>query len=300
MRYEYGVFNSSQVSHLNTYIYTMNYNELLFTLTDSEDYQKDILIDALGNIGFDTFEEVETGFKAYIPASEFDEGQLNEALSAYQDMFTFSYEVNVIPHKNWNKLWESNFEPIAIDDRLFVRATFHEPRPEFKYEIVIDPKMAFGTGHHQTTAMMLQLILENDFAGKKVLDMGAGTGILAIMASKLGATDIVAIDYDPICYESIIENATLNNITNITSLCGSKEAIPNERYDIILANINRNILLDQMARYGEALKDDGEIYFSGFYESPDLDIITEAAGEYGMRYVSHKKDKEWVAAKFVK
>jgi ribosomal protein L11 methyltransferase len=278
----------------------MNYYELLFTTITTEDYQQDLLINALGEIGFDTFEEVDLGFKAYIPSTDFDQNLLDETLLPYRDMFTFSYDVNLIPHKNWNKLWESNFEPIAIGNKLFVRATFHEPRPEFQHEIVIDPKMAFGTGHHQTTAMMLQLILENDFGGKKVLDMGAGTGILAIMAAKLGAVDITAIDYDPICYESIIENAALNNITNIKSLSGSKEAIPDEQYDIILANINRNILIDQMQRYGEVLKEGGEIYFSGFYETPDLDIITEEARKYGLKYISHKKDKDWVAAKFVK
>jgi ribosomal protein L11 methyltransferase len=215
-------------------------------------------------------------------------------------MFDFSYGATLIPQKNWNEVWESNFEPIAIGDAVFVRATFHQPRPEFKYEIVIDPKMAFGTGHHQTTAMVLQHILENDFAHKKVLDMGCGTGILAIMAAKVGAESIVAIDYDPVCFDSTIENAQLNNINNITALCGSKEAIPNEQYDTILANINRNILIDQMSRYAEALKDGGEIYFSGFYESPDLDIIKGEAGKYGMNYISHKKDKEWVAAKFLK
>jgi len=278
----------------------MNYYELLFTTITTEDYQQDLLINALGEIGFDTFEEVDFGFKAYILSADFDQEQLSEALLPYQDMFTFSYDITLIPHKNWNKLWESNFEPIAIGNQLFVRATFHEPRPEFKYEIVIDPKMAFGTGHHQTTAMMLELILENDFVGKKVLDMGAGTGILAIMAAQLGATAITAIDYDPICYESIIENAALNNITAIKSICGSKEVIPDEQYDVILANINRNILLDQMERYGEALKEGGEIYFSGFYETPDLDIITDEAGKYGLKYISHKKDKDWVAAKFVK
>jgi ribosomal protein L11 methyltransferase len=277
----------------------MNYYELLFTTITTEDYQQDLLINALGEIGFDTFEEVDLGFKAYIPSSDFNQDLLDDALLPYRDMFTFSYDITLIPHKNWNKLWESNFEPITIGNQLFVRATFHEPRPEFKHEIVIDPKMAFGTGHHQTTAMMLQLILENDFAGKKVLDMGTGTGILAIMAAKLGATGITAIDYDPICYESIIENAALNNINNITSLCGSKEVIPDEQYDVILANINRNILLDQMHRYAEVLKEGGEIYFSGFYESPDLDIITEEARKHGLKYIIHKKDKEWVAAKFV-
>lgn len=278
----------------------MNYYELTFTTQTTEAYQQDLLINALGEVGFDTFEEIASGFKAYVPETDFNEDAVTEALAPYRDMFDFSYVVTLIPQKNWNEVWESNFEPIAIGDAVFVRATFHEPRPEFKYEIVIDPKMAFGTGHHQTTAMVLQLMLENDFAGKKVLDMGCGTGILAIMASKLGAADIVAIDYDPVCYDSTIENAQLNNITNITALCGSKEAIPTEQYDTILANINRNILIDQMPRYAEALKPGGEIYFSGFYESPDLDIISDEAGKYGMNYITHKKDKEWVAAKFVK
>ncbi|WP_091168320.1 50S ribosomal protein L11 methyltransferase [Mucilaginibacter gossypii] len=278
----------------------MNYYELFFTTITTEDYQQDLLINALGEIGFDTFEELELGFKAYIPEDVFDQQALDAQLLPYKDLFTFSYEIMLIPQKNWNEVWESNFEPIEIGDKIYVRATFHEPKPEFDYEIVIDPKMAFGTGHHQTTAMMLGLMLENEFAGKKVLDMGCGTGILAIMAAKLGADDITAIDYDPVCYESTIENSALNNVGNIKPLCGSKEVIPNEQYDTILANINRNILIDQMPRYAEALKTDGEIYFSGFYESPDLDIITDEARKYGLKYITHKKDKEWVAAKFIK
>src|SRR5476651_481766 len=140
----------------------MNYYELLFTTLPDEDYQQDLLINALGEIGFDTFEELDFGFKAYIPSSDFNHDTLNETLSLYRDMFSFSYEVTLIPQKNWNEVWESNFEPIEISDKIFVRATFHRPKPEFPYEIVIDPKMAFGTGHHQTTAMMLELMLEND------------------------------------------------------------------------------------------------------------------------------------------
>ncbi|SDP75413.1 ribosomal protein L11 methyltransferase [Mucilaginibacter sp. OK268] len=278
----------------------MNYYELLFTTITTEDYQQDLLINALGEIGFDTFEELEFGFKAYIPTDDFDEQQLKEHLLPYQEMFTFSYEITLIPQKNWNEVWESNFEPIKIGDKIYVRATFHPARPEFPYEIVIDPKMAFGTGHHQTTSMMLELILENDFAGKKVLDMGCGTGILAIMTSKLSAAEITAIDYDPVCYDSTIENSALNHVTNIIPLCGSKEAIPDEQYDTILANINRNILLDQMERYAQVLKPGGEIYFSGFYESPDLEIITDEARKHGLKYINHKKTNDWVAAKFVK
>ena len=278
----------------------MNYYELLFTTITTEDYQQDLLINALGEIDFDTFEEVDFGFKAYIPTADFDQEKLDGVLSLYREMFAFSYEITLIPQKNWNSVWESNFEPIEIGNQIFVRATFHQSKPAFPHEVVIDPKMAFGTGHHQTTSMMLELMLENDLFNKTVLDMGCGTGILAIMASKLGASQITAIDYDPVCYESTIENAQLNHIDNITALCGSKEAIPGEQYDVIVANINRNILLDQMERYIEALKTGGEIYFSGFYETPDLKIITEAAAKYDIKYMSHKKNSEWVAAKFVK
>lgn len=276
----------------------MNYYELLFTTKPTEDYQQDLLINELGEIGFDTFEEIETGFKAYIPSDDFNQQLIDERLETYHAMFSFTYEVNLVPQKNWNEVWESNFEPIQIRDKVWVRATFHPDRPEFPYEIVIDPKMAFGTGHHETTSMMMDLMLDADFAGKNALDMGCGTGILAILAAKLDAKDITAIDYDPVCFESTIENAALNNVSNIKAICGSKEAIPGEQFDIILANINRNILLDQIARYGEALKPGGEIYFSGFYENPDLGIIKDEAAKYGLEYISHQKTKDWVAAKF--
>ena len=278
----------------------MNYYELLFTVITTEDYQQDMLINTLGEVGFDTFEELEFGFKAYIPVDDFDEAKLIEAITPYRDLFTFSYEIALIPQKNWNEVWESNFEPINIHDKVFVRATFHQPKPEIEYEIVIDPKMAFGTGHHQTTSMMLELMLENEFFGKNVLDMGCGTGILAIMASKLGAAKVTAIDYDVVCFESTLENAQLNNIDNITAICGSKEVIPDEQFDTILANINRNILLDQIQHYSEVLKPEGELYLSGFYEQPDLDIIMDEARKYGLKYIIHKNDSDWVAAKFIK
>jgi ribosomal protein L11 methyltransferase len=278
----------------------MNYYELLFTTIVTEDYQQDMLINTLGENGFDTFEEVEFGFKAYILVDNFDKEKLDEAIGVYRELFTFRYEITLIPQKNWNEVWESNFEPIMVKDKVFVRATFHAPRPEFKYEIVIDPKMAFGTGHHQTTLMMLELMLENEFVGKNVLDMGCGTGILAIMASKLGAATVTAIDYDPVCYDSTIENTQVNTISNVQVLCGSKEVIPEDSYDIVLANINRNILLDQLKRYSEVLKPNGELYLSGFYETPDLDIIMDEARKHGIKYIIHKINNDWVAAKFVK
>ncbi|MBK0381622.1 50S ribosomal protein L11 methyltransferase [Pedobacter sp. SD-b] len=278
----------------------MNYKELVFTIVSDQDYHQDLLIAALGDIGFDTFEETDFGFKAYIPSDKLNENEIKETLSPYHDQFSFSYEVNLIPQKNWNQVWESNFEPIQIKDQVYVRANFHQPKPSFKHEIVIDPKMAFGTGHHQTTAMIMEYLLEIDLNNKSVLDMGCGTGILAILASKLGAKELVAIDNDQICYESTLENTVLNHIKNIEALCGSKEAIPNTLYDVILANINRNILIDQMENYAKALKSDGEIFFSGFYQSPDLEIIETAASKFGLKYISHKKKDLWVAAKFIK
>ena len=277
----------------------MNYYELLFTTIPTEDYQQDLLINALGEIGFDTFEEIDFGFKAYISTMAFNPERLEEQLSFYRDTFFFSYELTLIPQKNWNEVWESNFEPIAIGDQIYIRATFHQPAHGFPYEIVIDSKMAFGTGHHQTTAMMLEWLLETKLNGKRVLDMGCGTGVLAIMAAKLGAAEVTAIDYDPICYESTIENAELNNVKNITALCGSKDVIPNVKYDIILANINRNILLDQLDIFSYALETDGELFLSGFYETPDLEIIKGEAISYMLSYSGHKKNKDWVAAKFV-
>src|ERR1700760_1646835 len=180
----------------------MNYYELLFTTMPVEDYQQDLLNNELAGIGFDTFEEVELGFKAYIPAVDFNRELLELHVEPYHRLFSFTYEINLIPQKNWNEVWESNFEPIQIRDKVWVRATFHQRRPEFLYEIVIDPKMAFGTGHHETTSMMMDMMLDIDFVNKKILDMGCGTGILAILADKLGANDITAIDYDPVCYES--------------------------------------------------------------------------------------------------
>ncbi|RZL41700.1 MAG: 50S ribosomal protein L11 methyltransferase, partial [Pedobacter sp.] len=170
----------------------------------------------------------------------------------------------------------------------------------YQYEIIIDPKMAFGTGHHQTTTMMMQYILETDFEAKSVLDMGAGTGILGILAAKRGAKEIIAIDNDDVCYLSAIENAALNKIDNLTSLCGSKETIPNREFDVILANINRNILLDQIESYAAVLKPNGLIFFSGFYENPDLEMIKDHCAKFDLKYIDHKKIADWVSAKFVK
>ncbi len=277
----------------------MNYIELLFTTIFQEEYQQDLLMNELAEAGCDTFEEMDFGFKAYLPAASFNREKLDDRLEPFHQLLTFSYEVNLIPQKNWNAVWESNFQPIQIKDQIWVRATFHEPRPDFPFEIVIDPKMAFGTGHHQTTAMMLDFMLDTVFTGKKTLDMGCGTGILAILAAKKGATEITAIDYDPVCCESTTENATLNYIENIRVLCGSKEVIPDEQFDVILANINRNILSDQLETYSQRLKAGGLLFLSGFYE-PDLEILKAVATNVQLKYLQHKKSSDWVAAKFIR
>jgi ribosomal protein L11 methyltransferase len=278
----------------------MIYKELIFSIKPSEDYHKDLLINGLSEIGFDTFEEIVQGFKAYIPSDDFDQTLLDETIKLFEGSFVFSYEINTIPATNWNEVWESNFRPLIIKDQCHVRATFHDSRPEFPYEIIIDPKMAFGTGHHQTTAMMMEYMLEIDFSGTTVLDMGCGTGILGILASKLGANEVFCIDYDAICFDSSIENALLNHSENIKSLCGSKEVIPDLSFEIILANINRNILLDQIARYAEVLTPGGKLFLSGFYKDPDLTMLIDVAKANRLNFKGHKIQESWVAAYFVK
>jgi len=278
----------------------MQYVKAIFKFENIEDYQQDLLISDLADLGFDTFEDSENGFTAFVMKDNFSEHALKELLAHYTDDFVTNYALEDVADENWNAEWEKNFNPLIIDDVCYVRATFHEPQPSYPYEIVIDPKMSFGTGHHQTTSMMMQYILAADLKDKTVLDMGCGTAILAILAAKLGAKNLVAIDYDNVCYESTIENAVLNNISNLKALCGSKEVIPNEEYDVIFANINRNILLDQIHRYADVLQSGGKIFFSGFYLDPDLGMITAECAKYGIQYLDHKQNGDWVAAQFEK
>lgn len=278
----------------------MQYIQVKFSFVNIQEYQQDLLINELAELGFDTFEDTDDGFASFISQDKFSELNLADMLKQFDSDFEYAYGITEIAAENWNEEWEKNFEPLIIDERCYVRATFHEPQPQYTYEIVIDPKMAFGTGHHQTTTMMMRYILDSDLAGKTVLDMGAGTAILAILASKRGAHELIAIDNDEVCYLSAKENAALNQIDNIEALWGGKEVVPQRTFDVILANINRNILLDQIPVYAEVLKEGGDIYFSGFYETPDLDMIKAACSQFDISYCDHKKMGEWVAAHFKK
>jgi len=278
----------------------MKYTAVAFTSSTMEDWQEDLLIAELGDFGFDTFEDRDQGFTAYIPAANLDLQALETLLVTVVQGFDINYEVKEMEEQNWNQLWESNFSPILVQDQCYVRATFHEDHPEYPYQIIIDPKMSFGTGHHQTTSMMLAFILENVFQGKEVLDMGCGTGILAILASKMGAKNILAVDFDPICVESVEENKRLNNTTNIIGKLGSKEVIEGIVVDTILANINRNILVDQLPVYASNLPINGELYLSGFYQGNDLEVIKSEATKLGFQFIEEKVLDTWCAAKFIK
>lgn len=278
----------------------MKYSSVIFTSSSMEDWQKDLLIASLGEIGYDTFEDVDQGFAAYIPAANLDLQVLETVLLQEADGFDLAYEVQDLEDQNWNKLWESNFNPILVDDQCYVRATFHQARTDVPYEIVIDPKMSFGTGHHQTTSMMLSYVLEHDFTGKTVLDMGCGTGILAILAAKRGAKEVLAVDYDDICVASVEENKLLNNVVNIASGLGSKERLEGLTFDIILANINRNILLDQLDQYSLSTRRGGILIISGFYAGDDLAALKEKAQEVGFSFENMKVLDNWCSAKFNK
>jgi len=278
----------------------MQYIKVTFSFVHIQDYEQDLLINELADIGFNTFEDTADGFSAFTDYASYSPEKLSAVLLQFENQFDYNYTITEIAAENWNEEWEKNFEPLIVDNSCYVRATFHAPQPQYPYEIVIDPKMAFGTGHHQTTTMMMQYILDTDVSGKVILDMGCGTGILAILAAKKGAADLVAIDNDEICYLSTLENSILNNINNITAICGGKELIFNKNYDIILANINRNILLDQIPVYASMLKSGGYIYFSGFYEFPDLQMIKDACALVTISYCDHKKADDWVAARFMK
>ena len=273
----------------------MNYIEYDFTVSPTE-MGAEILMAELAEVGFDSFVDTPTGIKAYIPKDSWNEQILQDIYLLSNPEFTISYQITEIEQVNWNEEWEKNFSPIVVEDLCTVRANFH-PVPNTRYDIVITPKMSFGTGHHETTYMMLQQLLPLSLEDTKVLDMGCGTGILAIMAALRGARDITAIDIDPWCVENATENVQQNNCSFITIKEGDVSLIAGEQYNLILANINRNILLSDIPAYTQALLPQGLLLVSGFYVE-DLPAIKEKCQEVGLTYLSHIERNRWVSAKF--
>ena len=256
----------------------------------------EILIAELGSLGFESFVENEDGVTAYILKEEFNENMLTEVRILDSDEFKISYSSSEIQQVNWNEEWEKNFQPIVVDDICSVRAPFH-PKPETEFDIIIEPKMSFGTGHHATTHMMIQFILKNEWKGKSVLDMGCGTGVLAILSSQKGANPVEAIDIDNWCYLNSLENIERNNVPEISVKEGGAELLGEKKYDVIIANINRNILLNDMQKYVSVLQPDGDLYLSGFYKE-DIPIIQEACEKLGLKFQENLEKDKWVAVKF--
>ena len=271
------------------------YIQCSFSVSSSQD-DTDILIAELGAVGFESFEEIQNAVHAYIPQKYWDETVLKSIPSLKKETVSLTEVLQIAP-ENWNETWESNFQAIVVDDVCTVRAPFHQP-PSTKIDIIIEPKMSFGTGHHETTHMMIQFVLKEDFSQKTVLDMGSGTGVLAILAEKQGAAQLEAIDIDAWCFENATENIQRNHCKNITPFQGDVSLLSNKKFDVILANINRNILLQDIPTYTNSLQTPGVLILSGFYEE-DLPLIVDECEKNGLAFDSNLQKEKWIAAKFV-
>ena len=258
-----------------------------------------MLTTMLGEIGFDSFMDDDMTLKAYCTEDHRDDIAVEELLrmDAFSDVRLLGVET--MPDKDWNEVWEASYQPVVINERCRVRAPFHEPDPGFEFDIVIEPKMSFGTANHETTAQIISLMLQTDFEGKDVLDMGSGTAVLAILAKKLGAARTVAIDNDEWAYHNAFTNVALNGVEDIEIVLGDASAIGDGMFDVVLANINRNILLRDMHCYVDAMRQGARIFFSGFYAN-DLESISHEAQRLGLQYVRHLEKNNWVAAEFIK
>lgn len=278
----------------------MQYIEVTFTVNPLSETANDIIAALAADLGFESFVESPEGTIGYVPAALYREEALHEALTDFpMSGTTITFTAKEMEDKNWNEEWEKNFfEPIVVDNRCVIHSTFHKDYPKATYDIIINPQMAFGTGHHQTTRLIISYLLDIDLQGKTVLDMGCGTSILAILASMRGASSLTAIDIDEWCVNNSIDNLALNHINNIKVFQGDASSLANEGpFDVIIANINRNILLADMQYYVARMNKGAEIYFSGFYES-DLPMIQAEAERLGLRYLSHRVEKDWTAAQF--
>lgn len=278
----------------------MKYIEVTFTVTPMSEDACDIVAALMMELGFESFVASTDGTIGYVPANLYDKKAIGEALSDFpMPDAAVSFTSCEMEDKDWNEEWEKNFfEPIVVDNRCVIHSTFHKNYPEAVYDIIINPQMAFGTGHHQTTRLIISYLLDINLEGKTVLDMGCGTSILAILASMRGAKALTAIDIDEWCVNNSIDNFALNHIDNIKVFQGDASSLASEGpFDVIIANINRNILLADMQYYVARMNSGAEIYFSGFYES-DLPMIQAEAERLGLRYISHRVEKEWTAAQF--
>ncbi len=267
-----------------------------FTIEPKE-LGSEILIAELGELPFESFVESEFGVTAFVQKQLWKASILDDVFVLNSPQFTISYTIEEIEQVNWNEEWEKNFEPIDVDGQCHVRAPFH-PKTNAKYDIIIEPKMSFGTGHHETTHMMIQHLLEIDVTNMKTLDMGCGTAILAILAEMKGAQPIDAIDIDNWCYLNSIENAERNNCQHITVYEGDATLLLDQKYDLIIANINRNILLNDMQRYVDCLNPKGMLLLSGFYEE-DIPSIEASCTEKGLTFVKKLQRNNWVSLKYV-
>ncbi|MBQ2538521.1 MAG: 50S ribosomal protein L11 methyltransferase [Bacteroidales bacterium] len=280
----------------------MKYIEVNITLGQNDPF-RDLLVDALGNEGpYDSFVETPTGLKAYVQESLFDEDWLKEQLADIEEMTSCSYTFENLPDKNWNEEWEKQHKPVLVEaangKRVWVRAPFHEHRSDVDYEIEIEPKMSFGTAHHQTTYMMLSYLTELELAGQRVLDMGCGTAVLAILAKIRGANYVEAIDIDEWAYNNAIENAQRNGVA-LNVRIGDASLLTDQQFDLIIANINRNILLNDMAAYAKVLAQGGTLLLSGFYES-DVPVLQQHAEALGLQLQQQKVRQSWAALRLLK
>lgn len=258
----------------------------------------EILIAELGYAGFESFVENENGVIAYIQKPDWNLNVLDEIAILKSDEFRITYQLSEVEQTNWNSEWEKNFDPIQVDNLVSIRAPFHQ-NPNLKYDIVIEPKMSFGTGHHETTHMMIQHLIELDLENKSTLDMGCGTGILAIFAEMKGAKPIDGIDIDNWCYLNSIENAERNNCTQITFFEGDANLLSSQKYDVVIANINRNILINDMETYTKCLNNNGFLLLSGFYKE-DVSILNTEVIKYGLTLQKTLERNNWISLKYYK
>lgn len=286
---------------LYTFAPYMNYYKLYLTITPNTEINRDVLSALLADTGFESFVDTDRGLDAFVPEKAYSEKAMLEVLENFPlSGVRIQYDCELIIGKDWNEEWEKHFfQAIIIDNQVVIHSSFHKDIPELPYDIVIDPKMAFGTGHHSTTSLMISCLLELDLKERSFLDMGCGTAVLAILARMKGAHPVTAIDIDKWAYENALENIRLNGMPDIRIKCGDANLLEKERYDFIFANINRNILLNDMAVYVRCMHPGSRLFMSGFYRE-DREIITEKCKEHGLKPVSCKEKNNWTAMQFLK